>query len=191
MFLPERLELVKGAPGARRAHLDNLVAALWPARAETRTAYSRALGPAQRAAGSRSRRGAAQPTSLGSWDAELARHGWRLMADRAEALELLAPLFAAARRELGLPGAAALRVPPALGRADAGGARGGARRAPAGAISSAASPPTAPTATSSRLVHDGGALRNYGSQGQQRVALLALLFAERDLLGRRARRARR
>ncbi len=43
VFLPERLELVKGAPAARRAHLDQLVAALWPARAETRTAYSRAL----------------------------------------------------------------------------------------------------------------------------------------------------
>jgi DNA replication and repair protein RecF len=43
VFLPERLELVKGAPALRRAHLDQLVAALWPARADTRTAYSRAL----------------------------------------------------------------------------------------------------------------------------------------------------
>src|SRR4051812_33806501 len=43
VFLPERLELVKGSPGARRAHLDQLVAALWPARAGTRSAYSRAL----------------------------------------------------------------------------------------------------------------------------------------------------
>ena len=43
VFLPERLELVKGAPAARRAHLDQVVAALWPARAETRAAYSRAL----------------------------------------------------------------------------------------------------------------------------------------------------
>ncbi|HZB85422.1 MAG TPA: AAA family ATPase, partial [Gaiellaceae bacterium] len=38
VFLPERLELVKGAPAGRRAHLDQLVVALWPARAETRTA---------------------------------------------------------------------------------------------------------------------------------------------------------
>ena len=30
VFLPERLELVKGAPSARRAHLDSVVAALWP-----------------------------------------------------------------------------------------------------------------------------------------------------------------
>src|ERR687898_1668413 len=43
VFLPERLELVKGAPAARRAHLDQFVAALWPARAETRASYSRAL----------------------------------------------------------------------------------------------------------------------------------------------------
>ena len=43
VFLPERLELVKGAPSARRAHLDQLVAALWPSRAGTRAAYSRAL----------------------------------------------------------------------------------------------------------------------------------------------------
>ena len=43
VFLPERLELVKGAPASRRAHLDQVVAALWPGRAETRRSYSRAL----------------------------------------------------------------------------------------------------------------------------------------------------
>src|SRR4051794_1140376 len=31
VFMPDRLELVKGAPGVRRAHLDQFVAALWPA----------------------------------------------------------------------------------------------------------------------------------------------------------------
>ena len=31
-------------------------------------------------------------------------------------------------------------------------------------------------------MHGGRSLRQYGSQGQQRVALLALLFAERDVL---------
>src|SRR3712207_5453473 len=43
VFLPERLELVKGPPGARRAHLDQLVAALWPGRAGTRASYARTL----------------------------------------------------------------------------------------------------------------------------------------------------
>jgi DNA replication and repair protein RecF len=32
------------------------------------------------------------------------------------------------------------------------------------------------------LLHDGHRLRAYGSQGQQRVGLLALLFAEREVL---------
>src|ERR687886_965133 len=43
VFLPDRLDLVKGAPARRRAHLDRVVAALWPARAPTRGAYSKAL----------------------------------------------------------------------------------------------------------------------------------------------------
>src|SRR5918912_3637125 len=41
IFLPERLELVKGAPAGRRGHLGRLVAALWPARGRTRAAYPR------------------------------------------------------------------------------------------------------------------------------------------------------
>src|SRR5919112_814915 len=43
VFLPDRLELVKGAPALRRAHVDQVVAALWPTRAATRRAYSAAL----------------------------------------------------------------------------------------------------------------------------------------------------
>ena len=39
VFLPERLELVKGAPASRRAHLDRFMAAVWPARTEARMAY--------------------------------------------------------------------------------------------------------------------------------------------------------
>ena len=35
------------------------------------------------------------------------------------------------------------------------------------------------------LLHGGRLLRTLGSQGQQRVALLALLFAERDVLAAR------
>src|ERR687893_425432 len=44
VFLPDRLELVLGAPALRRAHLDQVVTALWPGRAGTRRAYSAALG---------------------------------------------------------------------------------------------------------------------------------------------------
>src|SRR4051812_32481319 len=43
VFLPDRLELVKGAPALRRAHVDQVVVAAWPGRAATRSAYGRAL----------------------------------------------------------------------------------------------------------------------------------------------------
>ena len=74
VFLPDRLELIKGTPSLRRAHLDQLVAALWPSRAATRSSYSRAL--AQRnALLSRIRAGHVGEPALDAWDAELARWG--------------------------------------------------------------------------------------------------------------------
>src|SRR5215204_2135515 len=86
VFLPERLELVKGAPAGRRAHLDRLVAAVWPARSATRSAYSGAL--AQRnALLARIKVGAAGTSGLDAWDAELSRLGVELMADRGEAVD--------------------------------------------------------------------------------------------------------
>src|SRR3954466_658604 len=120
VFLPERLELIKGAPAARRAHLDQVVAALWPARAETRSAYSRAL--AQRnALVARIRSGAAGAAARHACDAELARHGVRLMADRDEAVNGLRPLFGELSRQLGLPGDAELRYRPRSDASDADG----------------------------------------------------------------------
>src|SRR5919202_5324041 len=40
VFLPDRLELVKGAPAGRRAHLDRLVGGPWPACPPPPAAYS-------------------------------------------------------------------------------------------------------------------------------------------------------
>ena len=111
MFLPDRLELVLGAPALRRSHLDQVVAALWPARAGTRRAYSAAL--AQRNALLASiRAGRASRTSLPAWDAELARHGVALMADRAATVERLQPRFAEHAAGLGLEGEVDLRYRP-------------------------------------------------------------------------------
>jgi len=180
VFLPDRLALVKGAPAGRRAHLDSLVAALWPARGATRSAYSRAL--AQRnALLARIRSGTGAPASLPAWDAELARHGAQLMADRAAAVELLAPLFAQRGGQLGLPGPPALEYRPRSSAGDAEGlARELAERHPADLERGFTA--HGPHRDDVRLAQSGRALRTYGSQGQQRVALLALLFAERDLL---------
>jgi DNA replication and repair protein RecF len=187
VFLPERLELVKGAPAVRRGHLDQLVAALWPARAETRSAYSRAL--AQRnALLARVRGGASGPDALDAWDAELARHGVRLMADRAEAVDGLGPPFAELGERLGLPGAAELRYRP---RSAAGDERGLAAELAERRTADLERGFTAhgPHRDELQLLLDGAPLRAYGSQGQQRTALLALLFAERELLAARRGRA--
>src|SRR5919204_6430048 len=101
VFLPDRLELVLGAPALRRAHVDQVVAALWPGRAGTRRAYAPAL--AQRnALVAAVRAGRAGRGSLPAWDAELARHGVALMRDRAEAVERLRPRFARHAAQLGL-----------------------------------------------------------------------------------------
>ena len=51
VFLPDRLELVKGPPALRRSHLDQVVAAIWPARAGLAPRVLAGAGPAQRAPG--------------------------------------------------------------------------------------------------------------------------------------------
>jgi DNA replication and repair protein RecF len=187
VFHPERLELVKGAPAARRAHLDQLVAALWPARAETRAAYSRALAQRNALLG-RIRAGACGPAALDAWDAELARHGVRLMADRGEAVAGLRPPFAELAARLGLPAAAELRYRPRSEAADEEGlaAELGERRS---ADLERGFTAHGPHRDELQLLLDGVALRSYGSQGQQRTALLALLFAERELLATRRGRS--
>lgn len=180
VFLPDRLELVKGAPAGRRAHLDQLVAALWPARQDTRIAYTRAL--AQRnALLARVRAGAAPERALDAWDAELARHGAALMRDRAAAVDLLAEPFARLAAELGLPEPAAIAYRPRSQAADADGLRAELAERRAADLQRGFTD-HGPHRDDVALLHGGRPLRAYGSQGQQRLALLALLFAEREVL---------
>src|ERR1700744_3151252 len=103
VFLPERLELIKGVPAVRRAHLDQVIAGMWPARAANRRAYAAAL--AQRnALLARAKGGSGHTSSLDTWDAELARRALPLMADRRAAVDLVAPRFTDAADRLGLDG---------------------------------------------------------------------------------------
>jgi DNA replication and repair protein RecF len=180
VFLPDRLELVKGPPALRRAHLDQLVAALWPARAETRRAFSRAL--AQRnALLARARGSARAPASLDAWDHELARHAIALAENRAAAVALLRDPFAARARSLGLSGAAIIEYRPRSTASDAQEliAELIARRP--GDLARGLTG-HGPHRDEVALLRDGHELRAYGSQGEQRMALLALLLAERAVL---------
>jgi DNA replication and repair protein RecF len=183
VFLPDRLELIKGAPALRRAHVDQLVAALWPARIATRRAYAQAL--AQRnALISQIRSGRASAASLTGWDRQLAEHGTRLMADRLVAVEAVSQLFRELAVALGLGEGAALRYRPRsrattadeLATELAGNLQSDLERGFTG---------HGPHRDDLVLTHHGLDLRSYGSQGQQRLALLALLLAERDAISAR------
>jgi DNA replication and repair protein RecF len=179
VFLPDRLELVKGPPALRRAHLDQLVAALWPARASTRRAYSQAL--AQRNALIARVRAGASRSALAAWDQELARHGVALRDDRASAVDLLRERFATAAGELGLAGTAQLRYRPRSRAATAEElAAELAERVDSDLDRGFTS--HGPHRDDVVLLRDGRDLRAYGSQGEQRLALLALLLAERAAL---------
>ena len=180
VFLPDRLELIKGAPAVRRAHLDQFVSALWPARSDTRRLYSQAL--AQRnALIARIRSGRGSHASLESWDAQLARHGIALMNDRRSAGELLAGPFHRLGTALGLeddprvfyrPRSRATD-PAELARELAERLDGDLERGFTG---------HGPHRDDLATEHGGHDLRAYGSQGQQRLTLLALLLAEREVI---------
>ena len=180
VFMPDRLALVKGPPAGRRTHLDGFCAALWPARSEARRRYSRALAQRNALLG-RIRAGGASAETLDTWDHELAAAGVEVIAIRAEAVERLAAPFAEAAAALGLAGGARLRYRP----------RSEATDAQVLADEIAARRDTdlrrgysgwGPHHDELAIEAGGRALRRYGSQGQQRAALLALLFAERRAL---------
>ena len=180
VFMPDRLALVKGPPAGRRAHLDGFCAALWPGRAEARRRYSRSLAQRNALLG-RIRAGAASAATLDAWDLELATAGVELIAIRTEAAERLAPAFERAGAALGLEPAASLRYRP---RSDATEAALLAAEIVERRDADIARGYTGwgPHHDELALELDGRSLRRYGSQGQQRAALLALLFAERRAL---------
>jgi DNA replication and repair protein RecF len=180
VFLPDRLELIKGAPSHRRAHLDQFVAAMWPARATTRRQYAQTL--AQRnALVSRIRAGHGAPSLLDPWDRQLATQALALMADRRQAVESLANSFAAQAAGLGLEGEGELRYRPRskAHQLEVLVAELEERRASDLERGFTGHGPHRDELVSLRDGHD---LRVYGSQGQQRLGLLALLLAECDAL---------
>jgi DNA replication and repair protein RecF len=118
---------------------------------------------------------------MAAWDREVARHGIALRADRTQAVQQLLAPFAAAAADLGLAGEASLQERPVKRAAneeelaeqlaeglEADLERGFTQRGP--------------HRDDLALLRDGRELRSYGSQGEQRMGLLALLLAEREAL---------
>ena len=178
VFAPDRLTLVKGPPAERRAHLDGFVAARWPARSELRKRFGQAI--AQRnALLSRLGAGYGSPEDLRIWDTGLAEAAAPLVEARAEAVEELAGPFAATAGELGLENAALEYAPRATGSVEEIRAGLEERRDQDVRLGRSS---WGPHLDELKLLSAGRSLRRFGSQGQQRAALLSLLFAERAAL---------
>jgi DNA replication and repair protein RecF len=180
VFTPDRLRLVQGAPALRRAYFDRVLARLWPRLGTLAGEFARRLSQRNHLL-KRVRTGAAAEDALDPWDALLADAGAELTAARARLCERLAAPLRARMADLGGdPGEAPLRYRPNL----EGGAesfrtalharrRRDVERAGTGA---------GPQLDDYALVDGDRDLRSYGSQGEQRRTLLALILAEADVL---------
>jgi DNA replication and repair protein RecF len=176
VFTPDRLGVVKGAPAARRAYFDRAVGRLAPARAGLAAEYGAAV--AQRNASLRRVAGGwSTREALAPWTEQVATLGSQLVAARLEALALLGPPFAARAGELGL-GAAELRYDGTELTASDLDARldRDLERGVTG---------LGPHLDDVVIAAGGRELRSFGSQGEQRLAVLALLLAEAELITER------
>jgi DNA replication and repair protein RecF len=176
VFTPDRLGVVKGPPAARRAYFDRVLGRFAPARAALPADYGAAV--AQRNAALR--RAAASPSSrdaIEPWTERVAKLGSELVAARVETLALAEPAFRVRAAELGL-GDVSLRYdgePPTVEAFAAALARDLDR----GVTS------LGPHLDDVVLSAAGRDLRSFGSQGEQRLALLALLLAEAETIADR------
>jgi DNA replication and repair protein RecF len=176
VFTPDRLGVVKGPPAARRAYFDRVLGRFSPTRVSLPAEYGAAV--AQRnAALRRVALGASSPAAVEPWSERVATLGAELVAARLEALHLLGPSFGGRAEEFGL-GNVSLRYegdPPTLAALAAVLDRDLDR-----GITS-----LGPHLDDVVVAADGRDLRSFGSQGEQRLALLALLLAEAETIAER------
>jgi DNA replication and repair protein RecF len=176
VFTPDRLVVVKGGPAARRAYFDRTLGRLYPARAGVPAEYAAAV--AQRnAALRRAGIGASSRDAVAPWTERVTELGQVLIAGRSDVIQLLSPPFAERAAELGLPGAELLyeaesptvealeaRLDEDLDRGTTG---------------------LGPHLDDVEIAAEGRDLRRFGSQGEQRLAVLSLLLAEAGLVAER------
>ena len=173
VFTPDRLAVVKGGPAARRAYFDRTLARLLPGRAPLPIEYAAAVGQ-RNAALRRVAIGVSTREAVAPWTEQVAALGASLVESRRETIGLLAAGFAERAGELGLPAAS---------------------------LEYTGEPPTV-SALESRLDRDlergvtglgphlddvtirsgERELRTFGSQGEQRLAVLSLLLAEAEVI---------
>lgn len=176
VFTPDRLAVVKGGPAARRAYFDRALARLLPSRATLPVQYAVAVGQ-RNAALRRAASGPGSRTAIAPWTAQVAGLGEELVTARQQTIALLTPGFAACAEELGLVEATLEYAgePPSVEDLEARLERD-LERGVTGLG------PHLDDITVQAAARD---LRAFGSQGEQRLAVLSLLLAEAEVLGDR------
>ncbi len=173
VFTPDRLAVVKGGPAARRAYFDRTLARLLPGRAPLPLEYAAAVGQ-RNAALRRVAVGVSTRDAVVPWTEQVAALGASLVESRREAIAQLAPGFAERAGELGLPDATldytgeaptAAALEARLDRDLERGVTG-----------------LGPHLDDITIRSGERELRSFGSQGEQRLAVLSLLLAEAEVL---------
>jgi DNA replication and repair protein RecF len=179
VFTPDRLRLVQGAPALRRAYIDRALVRLWPALGSVSAEYSRRLAQRNHLL-RRTRAGSAAIDALEPWDTLAGEAGEALVAARSRLCSRLSGPFAERLSGLGgTPGEQPLRYEPNVAPGESLAAALAARRS---RDVERAATGAGPHLDDIALSEDGRDLRLYGSQGEQRRALLALILAEADVL---------
>ena len=135
----------------------------------------------------RIRSGHASHATLATWDHELAGKALALSENRAATVALLREPFAEHASQLGCGGEATLDYRPRSHANDRDEFLAELRSRLPGDLQRGFSG-YGPHRDELAILRDGRELRLYGSQGEQRLALLALLLAERAVLARERRR---
>jgi DNA replication and repair protein RecF len=180
VFTPERLAVMKGAPALRRRYLDRAVARSWPRYAAVASAYAGALQQRNQLL-RRLRAGSRAYDALPPWEAQLAQLGSEIRRARRRLVAALREPFAAHLAQIGdLDEVVELRY-EARGPDDEAGQLAELEARRAGDIERGATS-TGPHHDELAFAQGERDLRSYGSQGEQRSAVLALLTAEADLV---------
>ena len=173
VFTPDRLAVVKGGPAARRAYVDRVAGRLYPARLVVPQDYAAAL--AQRnAALRRVQLGLSSRDALAPWTERVASLGAQLAELRRDTVQALSSRFGERASELGLAGARlGYDVEPVTAAVLEARVEQDLVRGSTGA---------GPHLDDVLVAAGDRELRSFGSQGEQRLAVLSLLLAEAELL---------
>ena len=174
-FFPDDIRVVKGAPADRREFLDLLLSSLRPSYARASIEYAKAIQQRNQLL-RRIRDGFSSERTLATWDRKVVELGETVLKGREAAIAPLESYFGASLRALYGPEKAAMRYSYSASLDEYAEVLKGAHSADIERGSTS----VGPHRDDFEVLLGGVNLTTFGSQGQQRLATLALKFAARD-----------